>query len=274
MKNFLLLCILCFYCMSYAQRKPKIKGNRVVTEVVESLPAFTALRLEDNLDIVLQKGSSTGYNITADENLIGVLKLEVIADTLAISSFYKITSSKKLNIVIDFVNLNAIALYDGKLEIKDHFTTDHLMVNTYGNSKLELNASAQQVDINMKDRSWGNYNIVSDSLYLFMDDKSDLKLFTSNKSQYITLKNNSKADIGGTVDSCHLQLTESASLKASESQATTVVANVSGTTTAKINAATTIHLSSRDDAKTYIYGDATMTLKDFLGTSELYKRNN
>lgn len=274
MKHLLLLCLLFFVCVSYAQRKPKIKGNREVTEVVKSLPEFSAVRLIDDLDIVLQKGSGYGYKITADDNLIGVLKLEVIDDTLAISSFYRITSSKKLKIIVDFSDLNAITLYDGKLEVKDHFTTNHLRLNTYGGSKLELNASAPEVHINMRDHSWGNYNVVSDSLYVDMDDKSDLKLYAVNKKQFLTLKNNSKADIAGSVDRCDIQLEGSADLKAQELQAATLVADVAGTTTAKINASSAITISSKEDAKTYVYGDATITLKEFLDTSELYKRKN
>ncbi|HCO83723.1 MAG TPA: DUF2807 domain-containing protein, partial [Arenibacter sp.] len=37
-------------CLVYSQRKPKIKGNRNVIEVRETLPPFNAVQLDDDLD--------------------------------------------------------------------------------------------------------------------------------------------------------------------------------------------------------------------------------
>ena len=98
MKKFLLPLLLLFMVSMTAQRKPKIKGNRVVTEVNGELPSFNAIVLEDNLDIVLKKSFGPGYRIEADDNLVDILKFKVEDSTLVISSFYTVTSKKKFNI--------------------------------------------------------------------------------------------------------------------------------------------------------------------------------
>ncbi len=55
MKRIIVLFIVFLPLLSWAQRKPKIKGNRQVTEVREELPPFNAIELNDNLDIELKK---------------------------------------------------------------------------------------------------------------------------------------------------------------------------------------------------------------------------
>jgi len=62
-RHFLLFFMLTVSCVVYSQRKPKIKGNKNVIEVRETLPPFNAIELNDDLDIVLQAASTEGiYN--------------------------------------------------------------------------------------------------------------------------------------------------------------------------------------------------------------------
>lgn len=158
----LIVLLVCF--QSFSQRKPKIKGNKSVIEVREGLPSYKAIELIDDLEIVLQKGANEGYTINADDNLIDVLKFKVEDSTLFISSFYKITSKKKLDITINYIELESITMRDGKINMKDVISSDELHVNTYGPSRLELNATAPVMNINMEGMSSGDFNLASDSL--------------------------------------------------------------------------------------------------------------
>ena len=86
MKNLITLIVLVACFQTYGQRKPKIKGNKSVIEVREELPAFNAIEIIDDLEILLQKGASEGYVLNADDNLVDVLKFKVEDSTLFISS--------------------------------------------------------------------------------------------------------------------------------------------------------------------------------------------
>ena len=55
MKNIIIYSLILIPMLAISQRKPKIKGSRIVTEVNEELPAFNAIQLNDDLDIVLKK---------------------------------------------------------------------------------------------------------------------------------------------------------------------------------------------------------------------------
>ncbi|MBT8283473.1 MAG: DUF2807 domain-containing protein, partial [Muriicola sp.] len=95
-----------FNCIGIqAQRKPKIKGNREVTEVIKSLPSFSSIEIRDDLDIVLKRAPEESYRITADDNLVDVLKFEVENGVLVVSSFYQITAKKELSIEISYAQL-------------------------------------------------------------------------------------------------------------------------------------------------------------------------
>ena len=100
----LLLTLLPMVVMSQ-QRKPKIKGNRKVTRVTERLPSFKAILLKDDLDIAIVAAKSPSYQLIADDNLVDVITLKVVDSVLEISSFYKITSKKELDITINYERL-------------------------------------------------------------------------------------------------------------------------------------------------------------------------
>ncbi|MBT8184070.1 MAG: DUF2807 domain-containing protein [Eudoraea sp.] len=274
MKNLILLALLLACCGISAQRKPKIKGNKAVIDVREDLPAYNAIELNDDLEIFLQKSSNTGYAITADDNLIDVLKFQVKDSTLIISSFYKITSKKKLEITVNYEEIQAISMRDGRIRMKDMIRTDHLRVNTYGSSKLELNANAPVMDINMEGNSSGDFNLDSDSLNITLKDRIDVKIYAVSETNTIEMFKSASARMEGTTDTLRIKLLGSANLRAQKLEAASISATLEETPSARVYAFKEIELSSSGSSKTYLYGNPKITILDFLDTSELYKRND
>ncbi len=271
MKKLLLLLVLLSTCMVHAQRKPKIKGNKSVVEVHKELPPFNAIELVDDLEIFLQKSSNEGYSINADDNLIDVLKFKVKDSTLIISAFYKITGKKKLDITINYTELKAITLHDGKINMKDVISSDELYVNTFGASRLELNATAAVMDINMEGMSSGDFNLASDSLNITLKDRIDVRIYSVGKNNTINMYKNASAKMEGTTDSFQVNLFGSANLKAEKLEATSVYAILEESPTARLYASENLELSSKGSSKTYFYGDGKIVILDFLDTSQLRK---
>ena len=271
MKNIVLFVALIFCFQAFGQRKPKIKGNKNVVDVREELPPFSAIELTDDLDINLQKASSEGYAITADDNLIDVLKFEVEDNTLFISSYYKITGKKKLEITINYNYLEALTMQDGRIEMKDIISSDQFYVNTYGSSKLQLNANAPFVNINMEGNSSGDLNIDTDSLNIVLKDRIDVRIYAVSDSNILKMTENAAAKMEGTTDTFRVSLLGNSNLKAEKLEAATVTAVLEESPSARINAYKDFELSSRGSAKTYFYGAAKITLIDFLDTSQLHR---
>jgi len=258
----------------HAQRKPKIKGNRNVIEVREDLPAFNAIQLNDNLSITLQGTSSAGYTLKADDNLIDVLKFEVMDSTLIISSSYRITAKKRLDININYTELNAITLKNGKVEVKNIITSDELFIDTFGSSKLKLAANVMLMNVRMGGNSDGDFKIDADSLTVTLKDKVNLSIYGSGKTNNVMLQNNALLNLEGAVDSLSVHLIGNTNFKAAKYEAATVTAKLEESSKARINAFKILDLSARGNTKTYLYGNPIITISEFLDTSQLHKKKN
>ncbi|WP_405410608.1 GIN domain-containing protein [Maribacter sp. Asnod1-A12] len=275
MKKFALLIILLVISANgYSQRKPKIKGNKNVIEVREDLEPFDAIELVDDLDIVIQKATTEGYTLELDDNLVDVLKFKVDNGTLKISSFYNITGKKKLEITIFFQELNSIRMMNGKISMKDVISTDRLRVETFGTSRLELNATADIMDISMEEISSGDFNLASDSLNLTLKDRIDVKLYTTGASNNIYMYKNASAKVEGTTDFLMAKLYGNTSLKASDLQANYVLVVAEDSPDIEVRALNTLQLSSKGGTRTKLYGEPEITILDFLDTSRLEKERN
>ena len=271
MKKYFVIVILLAAATLQAQRKPKIKGNKSVIEVGEDLPAFNAIELNDDLEIFVQKASSEGYVLTADDNLVDVLKFRVVDSTLVISSFYTITSKRKLDITINYVEINSLILRDGRMRMKDIIDTDALEVTTFGSSKLELNANASTMNIVMDENSSGDFNLESDELNMTLKDRIDVRIYAVADRLVMNMQDNASAKMDGTSNGLQANLSGGASLKAEKLQADEVSAHLEGSSSAKIYANKLLELSSKGSSKTYLSGDGKIEIIDFLDTSELHK---
>jgi len=275
MKNFALLLIVAVISFQgFSQRKPKIKGNKNVIEVREDLEPFTAIELTDDLDIVLQKSSQEGYALELDDNLLEVLKFKVDDGVLKISSFYNITSKRKLDITIFFQEIRSVIMLNGKISMKDVISTDRLKVYTSGTSRLELNATADIIDITMEDISSGDFNLASDSLNVILKDRIDVKLYATGANNSLYMYENASAKVEGTSDFLMAKLYGNSSLKASDLQASDVLLITEDSPDAEIRALSNFQLSSKGGSKTKLYGDPKITISGFLDTSRLEKEKN
>lgn len=271
MKKFILLLIAFSTFAIQAQRKPKIKGNKSVVNITESLPAFNTIELNDGLSINLQKASEEGYKLTIDDNLIDVLKFKVEDGTLFISSFYKITRKKKLEITVNYRELSAVILRDGKIEMKDVIETDELTIETYGSSKLELNANTNLTHLTMEGNSSGNLNLESDSLNITLKDRIDARIYSTSEKNTIKMNSNASVIMEGTVYALSATLSDKANLKARKLEAEGVEIIAEGSPTARVYATSDFELTSKGSSKTYLSGTAEIDIIEFLDTSELHK---
>lgn len=272
MKKYLLVLIALSTTAIYAQRKPKIKGNKNVIEVTENLPAFNAIELNDDIELTLRKGRSEGYSLSADDNLVDVLKFEVQDSTLVISSFYKITSKKKLDIVIDYFEITSINMLDGRIRMEDQIDVETLKVHTSGNAKLELNANASSIDITMIGNSSGDFSLDADALNINLSDRIDVRIMAICDTNIMSLQGNATAKMEGNSENFGVTQTGSSNLKASKHKAQTVSVDAEGSASARVYANDLLELSSKGSSKTYLYGNGRIEIQEFLDTSELHKQ--
>jgi len=271
-KKIVVLVLFIFPILIQAQRKPRIKGSRIVTQVNEELPPFNAIILNDNLDIVLKKSFGPGYEVVADDNLIDILKFDVQDGTLLISSYYDVTAKKQLDITVNYVDLRAITLKDGSILSHDSIESDELFVDGFNNTKLDIKANAAVMDINLEDTSHGDFNVDVDSLNITMGHRSEAYIYAVNEVSLVDLEDNASLTLEGTSNGIQARLVGNAKYKGETMEVGTVKMALESNTSARIYAHGELELSAKGDSRTYLYGTPKITIHEFLDTSQLIKK--
>lgn len=272
MKNLVLLLLLFYHISLVAQRKPKIKGSRIVTEVNDELPAFNAIQLNDDLDITLKKSFGPGYEIVADDNLIDILKFKVQDSTLIITAFYDVTAKKQLDITINYTDLKAISAKEGSITTGDMINSDELFVDGFANTRLNIQASAAVMDINLEDTSKADFNVDVDSLNISVNHRAEAYVYAVNEVSLAEVDQNGLLTFEGTSDRVNANITGNAKLKAEKMEAATLNLSVENAANARVYSYRDLELRAKGNAKTYLYGNPQITILEFLDTAQLIKK--
>ncbi|KPM31344.1 Hypothetical protein I595_2611 [Croceitalea dokdonensis DOKDO 023] len=274
MKKICICVCLCFAVFGYSQRKPKIKGNRAVTEEQDVLPAFNAIALNDDIDVRLRKANTEGYQIVADDNLIDILKFEVLDSTLVISSYYTVTSKKKFEITIDFVEIEQIVQNSGSIETEDFLGMDSFYLQLSGDAKFKARTKAFITTLDLEEKSFADLNMDTDSLQVKLNGRSDLKLYAVSGASNFSITGSGTADVQGSTEDLNGSFFEKARFKAEEFQAKNVGITIEDDADARVFATDTLYLESSGKGQTYFYGDAKIIVERFLNESQLIKKEN
>jgi len=272
-RKWVLLLLVCTSFGLQAQRKPKIKGNRSVIEVNKELPPFNSIRLVDDLVLTLKRTLEPGYSITADDNLIDILKFKVEDSTLIVSSFYQVTAKKKLDITIRYNQLKAISLLDGSIRSDDLVKSETLKIEATGFSKLHVNADAELVQILMDGNTTGNFNIRADSLHTTMHNKADVNIYYDGYKNHLEIDGTASLFLEGTTDFFSLEMMGNTNLKGQNFEAQEIQAVIGASANVQLFAVVQLNLSQSGSSKCYLYGDPKIRMTTFADTSALYKRN-
>jgi hypothetical protein len=222
---------------------------------------------------LIQKGPVESVTVEADNNLIDVLKFNVSDGILYISSFYNITSKKKLNITVCYTELDGLTLSNGLITMKDVITSDVINVKASGAARLILNASADVINIEMKENSSGDFNVASDSLNLTFKDRIHAKVYATGQNNTLFMYENASVNIEGNTASFTAKLYGNTTLKAEEFKAKTMLLESEDSPDAKVYVLDKFELSSKGTSKTSLYGNPKIAILEFLDTSQLHKEN-
>jgi len=272
MRKLLILVLILSPIISTAQRKPKIKGSRIVAEVSEELPPFNAVVVNDDLEIAFEKSSVPGYHIIADDNLIDILKFEVTDNTLVISAYYNVTAKKQLDIIVNYTDLKAITLKNGSMVSKDIIESNELFVDGFNNTKFDIKANAALMDINLEDTSSGDFHLEVDSLNINLNKRAQAYIYAQINTGNLDMEGNSSLAMEGTSDSFQVNLLEDVKYKGEAMQIGFCKLTITGKANARVHTFRDIQINATGDAVIYLYGTPKITIDEFLDTVQLIKK--
>nr|WP_292961452.1 MULTISPECIES: DUF2807 domain-containing protein [unclassified Allomuricauda] len=272
MKKTLILLLILAPIVSIAQRKPKIKGSRIVAEVTEELPPFNAIVLNDDLEINLNRALGPGYHLSVDDNLIDVLKFEVEDGTLVISSYYNITAKKELEITVNYTELQAITLKNGSIVTKEVIDADQLFIDGFNNTKLDIKANAAIMDINLEDTSSGDFNVEVDSLNLNLGNRAEAYVYAQIDAGMLDMEGNASLTMEGTADRVQANFLDYAKYKGETMEIGSCDLKMTGNSSARVYAFREIKINATQDPRIYLYGTPKITIEEFLDSAQLIKK--
>ncbi len=191
-----LVLLLAFTTIVYAQSREKIKGNRIVTIKQTYLNDFNTLIVKDNFEVKLAYNSKPSIEIETDDNLHDVIDKDVSSGVLTISTSRRITSKKKLEITVYYGDsLRNIQLQNsGEVQ-----SLTSLELKTDETTRAYLNVKSKMFKFTGNGRSKSRLNITADSTSFIMSDNSRLDALINGKSSTFDMYQSADAKIEGDV---------------------------------------------------------------------------
>lgn len=259
--------------VAVSQKKDKIKGNRVVAKESDRLGNFHAIEISDNLEVTIFKNNKNSYELQADENLVKVLRFKIIDDVLQIYSTHKITSSKKLEIELNYENIDAITLKnDAKLASKNKIEMPVFSIESYDSSSFDLDIEVDSLHLNLYSKSSGKINLNGKTAAIDLEDKTELKGNMVLDSLIMSMHEKSWAKISGDIIDLKLDASGSSTLKAEDLKVSTANLNTSETTDISLYISKELRLYASDKSSINLYGNPEIQVDALNDKSKIVKK--
>ena len=260
--------------MTYAQKKEKIKGDKNVTTVTNTFDkGFNAIEIDDALKVIMSQGNENKYALTTDENLQKVIKFTVKDSVLKIYTINNITSNKKLEINLEFINLEHITLKnDAKAEGEGVFESKVIYINAYNSSKFRLDVEAQEVIVSLQRNAGGKLKARSTNTTIVMNDRTDLDAIVIADKTTVTLTKSAQLDLEGDSESVAFNLKDASKLNAKDLKTSSADLYTSNSSDVHIYAGKNLELYAQGKSNVYVYGDPKIEIKGLTDKSKIIKK--
>ena len=259
--------------VSFAQKKEKIKGSKIVTATVKEVESFDSVDVGDNLEIYLVKSDKNSVEIEADDNLHDAIIFEIIGNTLKLSatkdviraSKFKVrvnyTSELKMVVVKEKATLNALA----DLNLED------IVIKNYDNSKSFLNVKSTNFSLILNDKAYAELNIKAQKTTFELTGNSKIKALVASPEFKLDMYEKAKAEIEGDAAIANIRLDNSSEFKAKKLAVTEMNLKTEMNSYCEINVKDKVLISATGKSQVELLGDAKVELPVFRDTARLQK---
>ncbi len=230
------LTLMMLSCQMVSHIGPGVQGNGNVQSEERVLSDFNKIEVSNGIDLFLSQGDTEGLTVQADENLLKLIKTEVIGGTLRIFTEKSIRSAASRKVKLSFINLEALTASSG---------SDVLSNTLLALDDLKVNASSG-ADINLE-----------------------------LSAQHIVARSSSGSDIylSGTTQSLEAEASSGSSVKAKELTAVNGSADASSGADVSINVSGTLHANASSGGDVTYYGSPKSIHKNKSSGGRVRSRN-
>jgi hypothetical protein len=258
--TFLALAIL-WTTLTFAQKKEKVKGTKLVTVEKSDIGNFDQLEIEDNVEVLLIKG---------DKNAIEV------GTTLRINTNKEVSSFKKFEVRIfynDSLKLISVK-HEAKLNCMQELKLPSITIKTYDYSKSFLNVSSTNFAIIATDKSKVELNLKGgDDSSIEMNKNAEIKALISSNKVKLDMYQKAEANIEGDVSDMKVRLDNNSKFIGKNLTAKTMMLTAESYSNSQVRAKDNLSIAASGKAEVSIFGDPKIEVKKFADEATLYKKS-
>lgn len=270
----LILLAVLFSAAVTAQTKEKLKGSKIVTIEQKEVENFEGIEVHDDLEISLIKGEKPGVEIEADDNLHQALGLDMNGSVLILSMAKEISGAKKFSIRITYSDSfkSVVAKNDSKINALEEVKLDEITFSAFDNAKLYLNINSKSFTLLANDKSKVEFNCKSESCAIELSKSAELKALISSTEMKCDLYQKAKATIEGDVIDMKLRLDNNSTFNGNKLTAKNVAVVAEGYTNCSLFAETSLSIEASGNTEIQLFGEPKIDMKGFAGSATLHKK--
>jgi hypothetical protein len=258
-----------------AQKKEKIKGDKqVISTSGEITGEFTKLEVLDNIKVEIESSSRNSYVLTTDQNLSEEVKVEVRDGVLKVFTRSKIVKDKKLHLFLNINDIESISLNDdAELKTSSKFRLERITIHMNNSSKIDLDLDIRQdASIMMNDNAGGKMNLNADNIVINMKNRTDLKANIQTSNLKVVLNKSASIKLDGKATHVVYDLEGSSNLNAKKLKSQTAILNSKNNSDIYVDASKTIEINAQGKSKIYVYGNPDIQVKGLTDKSRIIKK--
>ncbi|MBF6607576.1 MAG: DUF2807 domain-containing protein [Flavobacterium sp.] len=126
-----------------------VKGSGNITTITRAVTAdFKSIEVRNGINVIVSQSDSEAISVTADDNLIPLIRTEIQDGVLLISSFESYNSRETPLVRVAMPSIESLVVTGGShLESSGVFISEDLTIKSASGSTLELTVEAEKLSI-------------------------------------------------------------------------------------------------------------------------------
>lgn len=273
-KNTALLLLLLVTTFTFAQKREKIKGSKIVTTSIKEVGEFDGIEADDNLEVYLERGEKNEIKIEADDNLHDIIGMDLRDRTLRLYTSKESYIFKKLIVRVTYTKSlkSVIAKNEAAIYAIQELQLDDITFNSFDYSKLFLNVNSKKFSLIADDKSKTELNVKAEDANLQLSKNASVKTLVSAIKFKCDLYQKAVATIEGIAEKATIRLDNNSVFTGTKFTLKESNVTVENYATASILAETSISIAVGDKAELSLFGNPTIQLTRFSEEAKLIKK--
>lgn len=273
-KNTVLFLLLLVTTLTFAQKREKVKGSKIVTTSVKEVGDFDGIEADDNLEVYLEKGEKNEIKIEADDNLHEIIGMDLRDRILRLYTSKESTIFKKLIVRVTYTKSfkKVIAKNESIIYAIQELQLDDITFNSFDYSKLYLNINSKKFSLIADDKSKSELNIKSEDAVLQLSKNASVKSLVSAIKFKCDLYQKANATLEGIAEKATIRLDNNSTFTGSKFTLKDANVTAESYATASVLADTTISIAVGDKAELSLFGNPKIELTRFSEEAKLIKK--